>query len=63
MKALYDKITPFEKIILEEELGRPVTDDDLILTPKKVRKYLLQEAGKQAEVEPDDEVDHATTTV
>jgi hypothetical protein len=62
VKTLYDKVTPFEKRILEEELERPVTEDDLILTPKNLRKYLLQEAGKQADVEPDDEVDHATTS-
>jgi hypothetical protein len=49
LKALYERLASFEKRILEDELKRPVTDEDLLLSQETLKKYLLQEAGRSAQ--------------
>jgi hypothetical protein len=56
LKTLYEMTSAIEKREKEKKLKRPVADSELILKPKTLRKHLLQEAGKQAEVEPSDGV-------
>jgi hypothetical protein len=46
LETLYGITLAIEKRKLEKELGRAVTADDLNLSSEKLRKYLLQEAGK-----------------